>query len=72
MTIGSLYAGMTATDASSRALETIQEHEEWVLRNQNRRKTPDQQRIEIAHRHLGQLVALNALLELPIPNKVGF
>lgn len=72
VTIGGLYAGLHPTDATRHILATMQDHEQWILQKQNRRKNPDQDRVNTALHNLGRIAALNAFLDMPQPSKLGF
>lgn len=70
--VGGLYAGMNPTDRLREIYGIIEDQEVRIIRNQNRRRLPDLERINAAQYHLGQIAAVNALIDLPPPREVGF
>lgn len=79
VTLGAMYAGFELTDQSRGTLDIIEDHEETLLEEvsngteANEVASKPESRKEVAQFHLGQIAAINALLDIEKPDrKVGF
>ncbi|PJE65663.1 hypothetical protein COU91_00445 [Candidatus Saccharibacteria bacterium CG10_big_fil_rev_8_21_14_0_10_47_8] len=72
VTIGAMQSGMSLREQSREILDVIQDHEEKLIPRELKRDPENQQREEAAQYHLGQIAAINALIDEEPKKRAGF
>jgi hypothetical protein len=70
-----VLGGMSMSDQMRKVVDEIEEHEHQVAAEQedHRQEDPEKQpRIDTAYYNLGKIAAINAFLDVPPRNKLGF